>query len=322
MRTRHLSSAATPGTRSAPLGTSILPAWSGYSIGLQFSSGDFASISSKSYDLTGQLPPAAIYGLTGGEPYWNGNNNIYFNASYRSPRFMGGVLPSNYFAGIILEIYFNFYCSPDGNLNNATLKGTVTFRTGNYPDDAGSSYDGNLLYANPYVLAYNPNTGVPYGYGGTEPGEGGFVPLMNSTFASNNLSPYFTVGASGAYQWRETAYVVPARSVPGSSTNGRDYFTSAFVQGVRFAIKDPYITSSKGTLPFGLTGPTYLLKVTITDNFSTGFNYVDEGVSPPGASNTKYTAAQWMGLKQNFIANPYQYVNGGTGYRTGIYFHG
>jgi hypothetical protein len=319
-----------------PLGASIFPAWSAASIAEQFNYSDFgtlafASISSKSYDLTGQLPPASILGLTGGEPYWLTKYPYLENG--RSA-LMGCVLPSNYFAGIVLEIYFNFYCSPDGNLNNATLKGTVTFRTGSQVDDAGTSYDGLLLYANPYLQAWNSND-VPYPTGAAEVGGGGFASLMGATFASNNLSPYFTVGASSGYQWRETAYVLNATSaIPfNSQTQYAVFMSSTFVQGVRFDIKDPYITSSKGTLPFGLTGPTYLLKVTITDNFSTGFNYptYETGFVPPNYSpslyaNIKnYTAAQWMGLKQNFIVNPYQYVNGGTGgtaSRVGIYFHG
>jgi len=248
------------------------------------------------------------------------NTNPWFGFNI-TPRLMGCVLPSNAFAGIILEIYFNFYCSPDGNINNAVLKGTVTFRTGNDPEDGGMSNNGLLYYANDYIAPVDPNTSIPYPID-AEPGSSGFASLMSATFASNNLSPYFTVGATSAYQWSETAYPVLAGPSYATGYSNREYMTSTFVQGVRFAIKDPYITASKGTLPFGLTGPTYLLKVTITDNFSTGFNYVDEGVSPPGASNTKYTAAQWMGLKQNFIANPYQYVNGGTGSRAGIYFNG
>lgn len=314
-----------------PLGTSIFPAWSAASIAEQFNHQASASISSKSYDLTGQLPPAAVLGLTGGEPYWF---TIYPYLNTPRSTLMGCVLPSNYFAGIVLEIYFNFYCSPDGNLNNATLKGTVTFRTGSQVDDAGTSYDGLLLYANPYLQAWNYDD-VPYPTGDAEVGGGGFASLMGATFASNNLSPYFTVGASSAYQWRETAYMLNATSAIPANDQYRYavFMSSNFVQGVRFSIKDPYITASKGTLPFGLTGPTYLLKVTITDNYSTGFNYptyenafVPPNYSPSLYANIKnYTAAQWMGLKQNFIVNPYQYVNGGTGgtaSRVGIYFHG
>jgi hypothetical protein len=231
--------------------------------------------------------------LTGGEPFLSTTSAGLGLYDFR----MGGVLPSGSFAESDIIITFNFYCDPNRNINTATLKSSIPVTicaNGGF----GNSCDGSLIYANdrwfdPYVPA---TAGAP-----TQ----GFVTTINSAMPVELLR-YFGATADPAYQWRESLYSV----ISGTPLIGP---VSSAIHGAKFSIYDDFITSGKGTRPFGLTGDTYLLKVVISDNSSSWF---------PNTNTTKYTSLRWMGMNQDFIANPYQYINGGTGPRRGWEFPG
>jgi hypothetical protein len=220
---------------------------------------------------------------------------------------MGGVLPSGKWAQSDIKLTFDFYCSPTRNINTATVAKSIMVTAG-ASGATGNSNNGNLIYANDrwFNTSFPATAGTPLA---------GFASIINTALGASGgtgLGNYFGVTASPNYQWRELAYyidltneIIPSNFPPASCI---------YVNGAKFSIYDEFITQDKtNPRPLGLTGDTYLVKVVISDNSSSWF---------PGTGGTKYTSIQWMGLKQNFVANPYQNAAGGTAARRGWYFHG
>lgn len=270
--------------------------WSISAVQAYLNDTSFGCITSRGYEQSTDTPASNLR-LTGGETF------LSTTASAPIPnvlRFrMGAVLPSGKWAQSDIRLTFDFYCSPTRNINTATVAKSITVTLG-ASGATGNSLDGNLIYANDrwYNSSYPAPTGTPMT---------GFASIINTALGSSGgtaLGNYFGVTASPDYQWREMTYYTTGLGLP----------SCFFVQGAKFSIYDEFITQAKtDPRPLGLTGDTYLVKVVISDNSTSWF---------PATAGTRYTSIQWMGLKQNFVANPYQSSAGGTAARRGWYFHG
>lgn len=80
--------------------------------------------------------------------------------------------------------------------------------------------------------------------------------------------------------------------------------------GIQFSI--PRVISPVSGTPLGLTGPSNVVGMTITDNSDQWFSHMPD--------IPKFKAYEWLCLTQNFLMNPYQYQSGATGSLTGWIF--
>jgi hypothetical protein len=80
--------------------------------------------------------------------------------------------------------------------------------------------------------------------------------------------------------------------------------------GIQFSI--PRVISPVSGTPLGLTGPSNIVGMTITDNSDQWFPHMPD--------IPKFKAYEWLCLTQNFLMNPYQYQSGATGSLTGWIF--
>lgn len=222
--------------------------WSENSINLLMNDTSFGSVSSKNIELLQTRPSGVALGLTGGF----GVDDIG-----------GPCLPSQNLTISDVELYFDVYCDSGRNLSSSTLVGsfTVVGSTGK-----GNSPNGNVLLAQD-TLDYTKT---------------GLVSILNTAFASNDLSPYIGATASQNLSYFETY----------------DKMKPADYNGIRISILDDYVTSSKGTLPFGITTDTYLLKVVMSTNYTEWDSPYDQ-----------FQGMIYLGINQTTITNPHQSTN-------------
>ncbi len=237
-----------------------LDGWTTSAIESMLNETSFGSISSqniKSYP--GDTLAGTSRGFTGGFP----SNKT------------GPCLPSGNLVGADVNMALTFFGGPTNNLNSATLLGTSVITIS--PNGAsGNSPNGSLMVCQDTI--YNGGTGI--------------VSILNSQFASLNLTPY--VGATASVDF--TPYM------------GAGVVEPSDFNGIRIAILDQYITASKGALPFGLTSDTYLLKILISLNsISWSFDAGDMDL---------------LGIIDPVVVNPYQWSTNVTEPRRGWYFSG
>ena len=242
--------------------------WSNDSILLLCTDTSFASISSKSYEISGSDLPATKELLNGGFT----GGSIYG----------GPCVPSDNLNDSEPSIVLDFYCSPDRNLSNVTLTSSIIVTLG--AKGISNSPDGNL------ILCQDTSYGSLFGVSS----------ILNDYFSLYDLGPYVGATSSPYFSTYENRYL-----------NDPDYPQPSEFNGIRISILDDYITSSKGTLPLGLTGDSYLLKIVMS------------GETPAGLTGSNsYKISEWLGLSQDFIVNPYQYSTDQESPRRGWRFNG
>jgi len=249
--------------------------WSQDAINVYLNDTSFASVSSRSYEISGQTLPgiidktsdyAGFVSLYGGPGVpFDGDHNVIFTIQY--------------------------YGSTNRNLSGSTL-----LATHNIPLGTGGIGDRGNSPLRTFLLAQDT------GYGP------GIATKLNTWFSANNLSPYMGATASPYFATYENAQAINGAVYPTPAAAVNYAFPQDF-NGIRLSILDDYITSSKGTLPFGLGSNKYLTKIVLS---GTAYN--------PDQSTT-YNISAWLGLSPATITNPYwQYSNDVP--RRGFQFNG
>jgi len=249
--------------------------WSQDAINVYLNDTSFASVSSRSWETGSTTLPGII-----------DHTSAYagFTSIYGGP----GV-PFDGDSSVTFTI--QYYGSTNRDLSGSTL-----LATHNIPLGTGGIGDRGNSPARTFLLAQDT------GYGP------GIASKLNTWFSANNLSPYMGATASPYFATYENAQATNGAVYPTPAA-GVDYAFPQDFNGIRLSILDDYMTSSKGTLPFGLGSNKYLTKIILS---GTAYN--------PDQSTT-YNISAWLGLSRTTITNPYwAYSNSEP--RRGFYFNG
>lgn len=247
--------------------------WSEEAIEAYLNDISFASISSRSYEKNVTSGSTSLPGYKDKIGQSSGFPNSIANGGPAIP-FSVSIAPVNW--------SLTFYTSDTRSLNDLVSRGPYDIEIYN-SGGTGNTPNGNFI-----VVGDNA-----YGVG--------VASILQSWFSSNNLSPYIGVSSGVVYSTFERAY----------SVLGNEYPDPNEFQGLKLFIKEDYISSAY-TYPIGITGDTFLMKISFSGNV------LNKDVSP----NTNYSIASWLGFSQNYISNPYQETSDPNNPRRGWQFNG